>query len=105
MKAAHADADVVLTPLQSVPALQANPDSAAERLVRHLTGANTTQTVAYVAEASQFQLHGIPAVLCGPGDIAQAHQPDEWIADSEMAACAAFLDRLVDWCASGAPVP
>jgi acetylornithine deacetylase len=105
MKAAHADADVVLTPLPAVPALQADPDSAAERLVRHLTGANTTQTVAYVAEASQFQLHGIPAVLCGPGDIAQAHQPDEWIADSEMAACAAFLDRLIDWCASGAPVP
>ncbi|MBT3930447.1 MAG: acetylornithine deacetylase, partial [Rhodospirillaceae bacterium] len=54
---------------------------------------------------SQFQQHGIPAVLCGPGDIAQAHQPDEWIAESEMDACAAFLDRLQDWCVSGAPVP
>ena len=105
MKAAHRDADVAMTPLAAVPPLREEPDSAAERLVRYLTGANATQTAAYVAEASQFQLHGIPAVLCGPGDIVQAHQPDEWIADSDMAACAAFLDRLIAWSVSGAPVP
>ena len=105
MKASHPAADVSLTPLAAVPPLRAEPDSPAERLVRFLTGANTTRTVAYVAEASQFQLHGIPAVLCGPGDITQAHQPDEWIAESEMASCAAFLDRLQEWCVAGAAVP
>jgi len=105
IKSVHPKADVQLSPLAAVPPLRADPDSPAERLVRHLTGANTIHTVAYVAEASQFQQHGIPAVLCGPGDIAQAHQPDEWIAESEMDACAAFLDRLQDWCVSGAPVP
>ncbi len=105
IKAVHADADVTLSPLAAVPPLRRDPDSAAERLVRQLTGANATQTAAYVADASQFQLHGIPTVLCGPGDIAQAHQPDEWIAQSEMDTCADFLDRLCDWAVSGAPVP
>lgn len=105
MKAVHADADVSLAPLAAVPPLRRDTGSLAERLVRHLTGANATHTAAYVADASQFQLHGIPTVLCGPGDIAQAHQPDEWIAQSEMDACDAFLDRLLDWAVSGAPVP
>ena len=73
--------------------------------MRHLTGANNTTTVAYTAEASQYQAHGIPSVLCGPGNIAQAHQPDEWIAQSELDACDAFLDRLLIWAASGNPVP
>lgn len=105
MKAKHRETDVTLERLPAVPPMHHDPDSKAERLVRHLTGANTTRTAAYVAEASQFQQHGIPAILCGPGDIAQAHQPDEWIAESEMAACAAFLDRLRDWAASGDPLP
>ena len=101
----HPDADVQLSPLAAVPPLRADPGSPAERLVRYLTGANATHTVAFVAEASQFQQHGIPAVICGPGDIAQAHQPDEWIAEEELASCAAFLDRLQDWCVSGDPIP
>jgi acetylornithine deacetylase len=105
IKSVHQDADVQLSPLAAVPPLRADPGSAAERLVRHLTGANATHTAAYVADASQFQQHGIPTVLCGPGDIAQAHQADEWIAEKELDACATFLDRLQDWCVSGAPIP
>ena len=105
VKAVHPEADVQISPLAAVPPLRADPGSAAERLVRHLTGANATHTAAYVADASQFQQHGIPTVLCGPGDIAQAHQPDEWIAESELDACADFLDRLQNWCVSGAPIP
>jgi acetylornithine deacetylase len=105
MKAKHAGADVALERLPAVPPMRHDPDSPAERLVRHLTGVNDTSTAAYVAEASQFQEHGIPTVLCGPGNIAQAHQPDEWIAQSEMDACAGFLDRLREWAARGAPIP
>ncbi len=105
MKAENPHADVTIQPLAAVPAMNPDPDSPAERLVRHLTGANKTMTVAYTAEASQYQAHGIPTVLCGPGDIAQAHQPDEWIAQSELDACDAFLDRLLNWAASGNPVP
>lgn len=105
LKAANLAADVTMRELSRVPPMNPDVDSAAERLVRHLTGANTTQTVAYTAEASQYQEHGIPTVLCGPGDIAQAHQADEWIAQSELDACEVFLDRLQAWAASGAPVP
>lgn len=105
IKAINPAADVSIRPLAAVPPMHPDPDSPAERLARYLTGANTTHTVAYVAEASQFQEHGIPTVLCGPGDIAQAHQPDEWIAQSELDACADFLNRLQDWAASGDAIP
>jgi len=98
-------ADITMKTLSAVPPMHPDPDSPAERLTRHLTGANTTHTVAYTAEASQFQAHGIPTVLLGPGDIAQAHQADEWIAQSELDACAGFLDRLEIWAASGNPIP
>ncbi len=105
IKALNTLADVSIQPLAAVPPMRPDPDSPAERLARHLTGANTTHTVAYTAEASQYQEHGIPTVLCGPGDIAQAHQPDEWIAQSELDACNVFLDRLLAWAASGNPIP
>jgi acetylornithine deacetylase len=59
-----------------------------------LTNTNVTITVPYGSEAGQFQKAGIPTVLCGPGDIAQAHQPDEWIDESELAKCEIFVREL-----------
>lgn len=82
--------------------LRAEADSPAERLVRRLTGANRAGTVAFATEGGLFQDAGISAVVCGPGDIAVAHQPDEWIAEDQLAECLAFLHRLKDW-AAGAP--
>jgi acetylornithine deacetylase len=70
-------------------------DSAAESLARALTGDNETRAVAYAAEAGLFQRAGIPAVLCGPGSIEQAHQPDEWIEISQLEEGAAFMRRLI----------
>ena len=70
-------------------------DSAAESLTRALTGDNETRAVAYAAEAGLFQRAGIPAVLCGPGSIEQAHQPDEWIEISQLEEGAAFMRRLI----------
>lgn len=52
------------------------------------------QRMPFGTEAGVFQAAGIAAIVCGPGDIAQAHQPEEWIAEAEMAACLGFLDRL-----------
>lgn len=52
--------------------------------------------VSYGTEAGIFQQAGIAAIVCGPGEVAQAHQPDEWIAEAEIAACCAFIDRLGD---------
>ncbi|NKE43187.1 acetylornithine deacetylase [Roseomonas frigidaquae] len=50
----------------------------------------------FATEAGVFQDAGIATLVCGPGDVAQAHQPEEWIARSELEACCAFLDRLGD---------
>ena len=54
----------------------------------------------YGAEAGLFQAAGISTVICGPGDIAQAHQPDEWVEVSELAKCDAFLAGIIRECAA-----
>ncbi len=66
------------------------------RLVRRLTGDNGSHVVSYGTEAGQFQAAGYSAVVCGPGDIAQAHQPDEFISIAQLEAGEAFVSRLVD---------
>lgn len=77
-----------------VPGLVPEAGSAAEQLAKALTGRNVTEAVSYATEAGQFQKAGIPTVICGPGSIAQAHQADEFIAESELRACLAFLRGL-----------
>jgi acetylornithine deacetylase len=77
-----------------VPGLAPDPGSVAETLAMRLTNTNRTITVPYGSEAGRFQKAGVPTVLCGPGDIAQAHQPDEFIEESEIAKCEAFVRAL-----------
>lgn len=84
----------------SAPPLERAADSAAEALVRSLTGDGDLTGAAFVAEAGLYQRAGIPAVLCGPGSILQAHQPDEWIATDQLEAGGAFLVRLAARCAA-----
>jgi acetylornithine deacetylase len=52
--------------------------------------------VSFGSEASLFHNANIPAVLCGPGHIAQAHQPNEWVSLAQLARCEAFLRCLSD---------
>ncbi|HEX2761151.1 MAG TPA: acetylornithine deacetylase [Rhizomicrobium sp.] len=77
------------------PGLAMDEDSPAIHLARELTGANHVEAVAYGTEAGHFQSYGIPAVICGPGSIEQAHRPDEFCALSELDACEAFLRKLI----------
>lgn len=79
----------------SYPGLALDPDSPAVALARALTGANDVETVAYGTEAGLFQQAGIPAVICGPGSIEQAHKPDEFVELSQIAACETFLRKVV----------
>ncbi|MGL4394934.1 MAG: acetylornithine deacetylase [Hyphomicrobium sp.] len=97
MRRVAPEADIVITRANTVPPFTARTDSEVVALVLKLSGQNETTTVSYATEAGLFQDGGSPAVVCGPGDIAQAHTPDEWIAESELAACSAFLSRLADW--------
>ena len=82
------------TEMNEVPGLSLDPDHALAGLVRQLTGSNSTGYVSYGTEAGVYQNAGIPSIVCGPGDITQAHTPDEWIAESQLAACDGFLRRL-----------
>jgi acetylornithine deacetylase len=52
--------------------------------------------VSYGTEAALFHDAAMPAVICGPGHIEQAHQPDEWVRLSQLARCEAFMRRLTD---------
>jgi acetylornithine deacetylase len=65
-------------------------------LVLSLSGANSTEKVSFATEAGIFQQEGIPTVVCGPGSIAQAHKPNEFIAKEQLVKCEHFMDRLVD---------
>jgi acetylornithine deacetylase len=64
--------------------------------VKQVSGFNSTGKVSYGTEGGFFEKAGIPSIICGPGDIAQAHQPDEWIALSELEACDRFIRRLAE---------
>jgi acetylornithine deacetylase len=89
------DGGVNITRRTNTPGLAIERDSAAEALARALTGDNETRAVAYAAEAGLFQRAGIPAIICGPGSIEQAHQPDEWIERTQIEEGAVFLRRLI----------
>jgi acetylornithine deacetylase len=82
----------------AVPGLAPDPGSAAEVLALRLAGRNRTQTVPFGTEAGHYQAAGIPTVVCGPGSIDQAHQPDEFITLEQFEAGAAFLRRLAAAC-------
>ena len=66
------------------PPLQLLRDSPAEPFMRALTGDNAIRVAAFATEAGQFQHAGFPAVICGPGSVEQAHQPNEFVAVSEI---------------------
>jgi acetylornithine deacetylase len=79
------------------PPLAGDANSPAVRLACELTGDNAPGAVSFVCEAGLYHLAGVPAVVCGPGSIAQAHQPDEYVAMAQLAACRDFLSRLTAW--------
>ncbi len=83
-----------------VAALMPEENSPAETLVLRLANSNETDAVSYGTEAGLFQEAEMPAVVCGPGDIADAHKPDEFIRLEQVDACAAFLRRLIAYAAA-----
>ena len=91
-----ADASIETHGEIEVPGLAADPGSEAEVLAKRLTGTNGVETVSFATEAGQFQKAGIPTIVCGPGSIAQAHQPDEYIEIAQIDAGLAFMHKLAD---------
>ena len=76
------------------PALAPLTDSPAETLALSLAGANETSVASFCTEAGIFQGSGVPAVICGPGNIREAHRPDEYVELAQLDLCADFLRRL-----------
>ena len=87
--------------LADVPGLPQDDDSPAVRLALQFAGRNATARAAYATEAGLFARHGMPAVVCGPGHIEQAHKPDEFVELAQLDRCMAFLHRLADFAACG----
>ncbi|HET6307637.1 MAG TPA: acetylornithine deacetylase [Rhodopila sp.] len=96
MKEVHPDCGFTFDLGLEMPGMALPPDHALATVVKQVAGSNHAGKVAYGTEGGFFENAGIPTIICGPGDIAQAHQPDEWIAESQLDACDAFIRRLVD---------
>jgi len=94
-RARAAEARIETTLHASYPGLVMDEASPAVALARELTGANDVGAVAYGTEAGHFQRAGIPAVICGPGSIDQAHKADEFVALSELTKCEDFLRKVI----------
>ena len=101
MRGVAAEADIVFDPLAAFPALETPDDDPAVTLAKRLVGRNDHAKVAYGTEGGQFSVRGgIPTVVVGPGQIVQAHTPDEYIEVSELDRCEAFIGRLIDHAAT-----
>jgi acetylornithine deacetylase len=81
----------------SLPGLDTEPGEEVVAFVKALAGRNDHTKVAFGTEAGLFQKRaGIPTVVCGPGDIEQAHKPNEFVTLDQLAKCEAFMARLAD---------
>ena len=95
MRRVKPEADIVFEQIAGSPSLEADEKAALTKLVRDLTQDRDSRKVAYATEAGLFQNAGIAAVVCGPGDIDQAHKPDEFVALDQIGRCEDFLTRLI----------
>lgn len=90
--------EIVTRLAYDTPPLVADPASTAPGHALRLLGRNETSAASYGTEAGIYQEAGYSAVVCGPGDIQQAHTADEWIAIDQIESCVAFVGRLIDDC-------
>lgn len=97
MKCVHPGCSITTELLGMIPAFASGEGSPAVSLALKLAGQNAIHTVPYGTEASHFQAAGCSSVVCGPGDIAQAHQPNEFVEIAELDNCMGFLRRVANW--------
>jgi len=94
MRAVAPEADIVTEPIAEVVGLFPEKDGPAETLIKLLAQRNDAETVSYGTEGGVFQVAGISTVVCGPGDIAVAHQPNEFVDVDQISQCMDLMDRL-----------
>ncbi|QQO17541.1 acetylornithine deacetylase [Bradyrhizobium diazoefficiens] len=102
MKAQNAECGIAFEEILDYPALDTKADAAIVTLAKSLAGRNDHAKVAFGTEAGLFvSMADVPSVVIGPGSIAQAHTPDEFVEMAELEKCAAFVERLIAHCAKG----
>jgi acetylornithine deacetylase len=94
MKAVAPEAGFRFETICEIPSFLGSPGDAVTRLALRLSGEQRTTLVAFGTEAGIFKNSGIPTVVCGPGSINQAHQPDEYVSLDQLARCEAFMRGL-----------
>ena len=95
MQKEHPNAGIEFKRIAAAPALDASEQDAITQLVRALTKDTDKRKVAYGTEAGQFQRAGVPSIVCGPGNIEQAHKPNEFVSLEQIAQCESFLRKLI----------
>lgn len=95
MRKRSPDCSIEIEQMTNAPSLAPIDDNRAADLAKAITGLNATDVVAYAAEAGQFQEAGFSTVICGPGSIDQAHQPNEFISLEQLSAGTTFLRKLI----------
>ncbi len=103
LRAVAPEANVETVRKVAAPPLLVMPSSPAVELALALSGQNGAESIAYASEAGLFQKAGVPAVVIGPGSVAQAHQPDEFVAQDQLGQCLDFLQRLGTWASQQKP--
>jgi acetylornithine deacetylase len=96
MQAIDPQAGIDLVWANTTVGLAAAETDAIVRWAMQLSRNPTVGKVSYGTEAGLFQKMGVPSVICGPGDIAQAHRPNEFVALEQLAQCEAFMQRILD---------
>jgi len=94
MQEVHPEASVTTTQVAGVPGVHPEEEGAAEALIKRLAQQNSVHSVAYGTEGGLFQEAGMSTVICGPGDIGVAHQPNEFIDIEQISLCMDLMDRL-----------
>jgi acetylornithine deacetylase len=82
--------------LSTLPGFDTHDGSPITALGHACNGTQSVGKVSFGTEASLFHGANVPTIICGPGHIAQAHQPNEWVALEQIAKCEAFMRRLVE---------
>jgi acetylornithine deacetylase len=96
MHAVSRDTFIAFEQLSSLPGMDTHDGSAIASLAHECNGHAEVGKVSFGTEASLFHGVDIATVICGPGHIAQAHQPNEWVSLEQLARCEAFMRRLAD---------
>ncbi|OYY51855.1 MAG: hypothetical protein B7X59_08875 [Polaromonas sp. 39-63-203] len=95
MQRIEPNAAIKLELLNTSPGMNMRKSDEIVTLATALSRNKPNGAVSYGAEGGLFQAAGIPTVICGPGDIEQAHRPNEFVALAQLAQCEAFMQRLL----------